>query len=73
MQIVRCLPEKHKIKTLTSCMMPYLRPVFDETQSKQFLIISQDDFIHFLLGKGSNQLGLELDESHVVCLLQLLV
>lgn len=34
MQIVKTLPEKNKIKTLTSFMMPYLKPVFDESQGK---------------------------------------
>ena len=73
MKIVKSLPEKNKIKTLTHCMMPFLKPVLDENQGKQFLIINQDDFIHFLVGKGDNQLGLQLDQSHVVCLLHLLV
>jgi hypothetical protein len=45
MQIVKSLPDKHKIKTLTGCMMPNLKPVYDESQGKQFLIINQDDFI----------------------------
>lgn len=73
MQIVESLPEQSKIKTLTNCMMPYLKQTVDESTKKHYLIISQTDFIQFLFGSGQNQLGLELNESHVICLLHLLV
>lgn len=50
MQIVKRLPENHKIRTLTQCMMPYLSPVVDQEQRRQYLIINQNAFIQFLLG-----------------------
>lgn len=73
MQIVQKLPQSQKIKSLTEFMMPYLIPVYDQQQQRQYPIISQDAFIQFLLGQGENQLGLQLDENHVICLLHLLV
>lgn len=73
MQIVQRLPPTQKIRTLTHLMMPYLSPICDPTKQKQYLIISQNAFIQFLLGQNKNQLGLELDESHIICLLHLLV
>ena len=54
-------------------MLPFLTPVYDQEKQRQFLIISQGAFIQFLLGQNKNQLGLQLEESHVVCLLHLLV
>jgi len=54
-------------------MMPHLIPVYDQQQERQYLIIGQDAFIQFLLGSDENQLGLQLDENHVICLLHLLV
>ena len=73
MQIVSKLPSSQKIHTLTQYMTPYLITVYDEQQQRQYPIISQDAFIQFLLGQGQNQLGLQLDENHVICLLHLLV
>lgn len=73
MQIVKALPDQHKIKTLTHCMLPYMKNIIDESTNKQLLIISQTDFVHFLFGNEPNQLGLEVNESHIICLLHLLV
>ena len=67
------LPPSQKIRSLTELMMPYLIPVYDQQQERQYLIIGQDAFIQFLLGSEENQLGLQLDENHVICLLHLLV
>jgi hypothetical protein len=39
-------------------MMPYLQPIFDQDIQKQYLIISQNSFIEFLIGNQPNQLGL---------------
>ena len=61
MQIVKSLPDQHKIRTLTKAMMPYLSPIFDQQARRQYLIINQNNFIQFLLGQGDNQLGLQLD------------
>ena len=73
MQIVQKLPQQNKIRTLTQYMMPFLSNVYDEDMGRQYLIINQNAFIQFLLGQGSNQLGLQLEESHIICLLHLLV
>lgn len=73
MQIVQRLPPTQKIRTLTHLMLPFLTPVYDQEKERQFLIISQGAFVEFLLGQNKNQLGLQLEESHVVCLLHLLV
>lgn len=73
MQIVQRLPPTQKIRTLTHLMLPFLTPIFDQEKQREFLIISQNSFIEFLLGQNKNQLGLQLEESHVVCLLHLLV
>lgn len=67
------LPPSQKIRSLTELMMPHLIPVYDQQQERQYLIIGQDAFIQFLLGSDENQLGLQLDENHVICLLHLLV
>jgi len=73
MQVVQRLPPTQKIRTLTHLMMPYLSPIYDQEKQRQFLIISQTAFIQFLLGQNKNQLGLQLEESHIICLLHLLV
>jgi hypothetical protein len=73
MQIVQRLPPTQKIRTLTHLMLPYLTPLYDQEKQRQFLIISQEAFIQFLLGQNKGQLGLQLEESHFVCLLHLLV
>lgn len=55
-------------------MMPFLQATYDGQQHKQLLIINQEDFIEFLQGPQNEQkLGLTLDDSHVYCLLHLLV
>ena len=53
-------------------MMPFLQSTFDG--QKQLLIINQEDFIEFLQGpEEERKLALTLDDSHVFCLLHLLV
>ena len=41
-------------------MAPYLVPIYDQQQGQSW-IISEEDFLGFLLGSDENQLGLELE------------
>ena len=50
MQIVQKLPPAQKIRSLTQYLMPYLSPIFDQMQQRQYLIIGQNAFIQFLSG-----------------------
>jgi hypothetical protein len=73
MQIVQKLPANNKIRSLTELMMPLLMAVQGEDQQNEYLIVTQEDFIQFLLGEGPENLGLQIEENNIICLLNMLV